>query len=315
MQRVNVSAVLICQESVCVCVCVCVSLQGSLAPVRVLRWTDGGGNVGLWRQRGPDARCNMAKVGAWHEPQCHSCTSTRRVHPPRLSQRKHKISRRLLLDSCVCSSRDPRLRLAPLRRRSRAHTCTYAHSELCLTSAAEAPTEAPHGGRRALTLGRSVHVSAERRRMERAEEKLWAARREENTVETAGGGSPTSGVDDAYLPQAPPSWNWIPTCGGWGDRARCSAGEVPAFGRYRGGSCLCPVLREGRSGKRGKCRRRRRRPPQKSPFWRKGQDESRWEGHLYYSLFVVVTWRARRKSAAEEKLRIFVFVCKQHIMC
>lgn len=44
------------------------------------------------------------------------------------------------------------------------------------------------------------------------------------------------------LPQAPPARNWIPTCGGWGDRA-WYAGEVPAFGRCRGGSCLFPVLR------------------------------------------------------------------------
>lgn len=55
-------------------------------------------------------------------------------------------------------------------------------------------------------------------------------------------GGEGSEVDDTNLPQAPPSRNWIPTCGGWGDRAG-TAGEVPAFGRYRGGSCLLPVLR------------------------------------------------------------------------
>lgn len=71
-------------------------------------------------------------------------------------------------------------------------------------------------------------------------------------------------VDETNLPQAPPSPspNWIPTCGGWGDRAG-TAGEVPAFGSCRGGSCLLPVLRwEGvASGENadggGDCRRTR----------------------------------------------------------
>lgn len=52
-----------------------------------------------------------------------------------------------------------------------------------------------------------------------------------------------SGADDARLPQAPRSRNWTPTFGIWGDPAACSAGEVPAFGRYRGGSRLCTNVR------------------------------------------------------------------------
>ena len=154
----------------CVCVCVSTGEPRARACAQVNRW-----GWECWSVTSTGTRC---EVQPWrklvHDTSLNVTAARRRlVFILRvLSQQGIKITRRLFLHSCVRSSRDPRLRLAPLRRRSRAHTCTYAHSQPSITSAAEAAAEARHGGRRALTLGRSVHVSAERSRMERAEEKL-----------------------------------------------------------------------------------------------------------------------------------------------
>lgn len=150
-------------------------------------------------------------------------------------------SRASIFILCICSLRNPRLRLALLYCRSRARTCTYAHSQPSITRGRSSENGLTGEGN-ALWLSMPSHnfLWPERRMMERDVGKHWAAQREKNTGTRQG--VPTSEVDDTYLPQAPPSWNWIPTCGGWGDGA-CSAGEVPAFGRYRDGSCLFPVLR------------------------------------------------------------------------
>lgn len=142
-----------------------------------------------------------------------------------------------------------------IHRRSRAHT--HARHRASREAAAGSAVGRAEGGGLRLPDAQS-HLaltvegwSGEERRTEPGSAGKWHRDR-----------SAGAEVDETRLPRAPPSSNWIPTCGGWGDRAD-TAGEVPAFGRCRGGSCLLPVLRwEGvASGENadggGDCRRRR----------------------------------------------------------
>lgn len=153
------------------------------------------------------------------------------------------------------------------RARARAHTHTHAQWQASITRGSgggegalpfsvQSPLSVTGGG----GWWSGTPCGAERSQWERnsGTRRRWVVEGGGWRVE----GLPTSEIDAAYSPRAPPSWNRTPSCGGWGDRAR-SAGEVPAFGHRRGGSRLLPVLKVGRSGREedadggGDCRRRR----------------------------------------------------------
>lgn len=157
--------------------------------------------------------------------------------------------RQVYLSPRASAARASRGILCPARR-SRAHTYTRRADAAEHHGREQRRTRSYAGGRAAgLRLpDAQTHLaptegegwSGEERRAELGGGS--AGKHHQNRSEGGGVGAEGSEVDETNLPQAPSSRNWIPTCGGWGDRAG-TAGEVPAFGRYRGGSCLLPVLR------------------------------------------------------------------------
>lgn len=106
----------------------CLALRGRLALVHVIRWIDGAGVVGIWRQWGPRARCKHDRIklnGDGHS--CFGCrTSMLPVCPLHLCAKNLKIGG-VQLEKSLTPVAPP-----PLRCRSRAPTCTY--TRLCSSS-------------------------------------------------------------------------------------------------------------------------------------------------------------------------------------